>query len=157
VYKILGVLMKKTILFLLLSPVFLFSGVFEHLLNKDQNYLFEHNFRCHSSTCITSEKNIFDNSIMDDSVKVVKTFLDNKKMVFKIEIELAYHDEKKDAFYNAVLKSAEDKKTIKYNLYDKNDKYGNHSFVNIVDKKREEEYIKFLSDKYYQVMKSYKN
>jgi len=149
--------MKKTIIFLLFFPMFLFSGVFEHLLNKNQNYLFEHNFRCHNQTCITSEKNIFDDKIMDDSVKVVKVFLDNREKVFKIEIELSYHDERKEAFYNAVLASSQNRKKIDYSLHDKNDKYGNHSFINIIDKDRKENYIKFLSDKYYKVMKSYKN
>jgi len=149
--------MKKFLLLLVLYPVFLFSGVFEHLLNKDQNYLFEHNFRCHDKTCITSEKNIFDSEVMDDSVKVVKVFLDNKKKVFKIEIELYYHDEKREAFYNAVKMDSSDTKNIVYLPYDKNDKYGNHSFVSITDKKRRKEYIKFLTSEYYKIMKSYKN
>jgi len=149
--------MKKSFLFLLLFPLFLYSGVFEHLLNKDKNYLFEHNFRCHNATCITSEKNIFDNEIMDDSVKVVKVFLDHEEKVFKIEIELYYHNEKMEAFYNAVLRSSNDTKSIDYLSYHKNDKYGNHSFIDITDKKRKKMYIDYLSDNYFKVMKSYKN
>jgi len=148
--------MKKSFLILLLFPLFLFSGVFEHLLNKDKNYLFEHNFRCRNATCITSEKNIFDNSAMEDSVKVVKVFLDNKEKVFKIEIELYHHDEKKEAFYNAIKKSSNNTKNIQYVSYDKNDKYGNHSFINIIDKKRKHSYIEFLTNDYYDIMKSYK-
>jgi len=149
--------MKKTIFFLLFCPLFLFSGVFEHLLNKDTNYLFQHNFRCGNSTCITSEKNIFDNAILEDSIKVIKVFLDHKKMVFKIEIGLYYHDERKEAFFNAVLKSSNDTKKIEYISYDKNDKYGNHSFIDIIDKNRKKLYMNHLTDNYYDVMKSYKN
>jgi len=148
--------MKKTILFLLFCPLFLFSGVFEHLLNKDQNYLFKHNFRCGNSICITSEKNIFDNAILEDSIKVIKVFLDHKEKVFKIEIELYYHDERREALYTAILKSSNDAKKINYISYSKNDKYGNHSFIDIIDKNRKKSYIKYLTDNYYNVMKSYK-
>jgi len=149
--------MKRVLFFLFFFPLFLFSGVFEHLLNKDINYLFKHNFRCDNSICITREKNIFYNDTMDDLVKVVKVFLDNTNKVFKIEIELYFHDEKKEAFYEAVIKSSDKNKKMDYLSYDKNDKYGNHSFVNIIDKKRRKMYVEFLTEKYYTTMKSYKN
>ena len=149
--------MKKYVLFLYFLPIFLFSGVFEHLLNTDKNYLFEHNFRCHGSICIASEKNIYDNPIMEDAIKVVKTFLDHKEKVFKIEIELLFKNEQKEAFYNALIKSSTDNENIEYKKYELNDKYGNHSFVDITNKKREKEYIDFLTNKYYNIMKSYKN
>ncbi len=149
--------MRKSFLFLLFTPIFLFSGVFEHLLNKDQNYLFEHNFRCGNSICITSEKNIFDNNILENSIKVVRVFLDHQEKVFKIEIELFNHDERKEAFYNAIVKSSKRDGQIDYLSYDKDDKYGNHSFIDIIDKKRKKNYVDFLTNKYYTVMKSYKN
>ncbi len=149
--------MKKFLILLTMYPVFLLSGVFEHLLNKDPNYLFEQNFRCHNSICITSEKNIFDNDTMEDSIKVVKVFLDHLDKVFKIEIELYYHDERREAFFNAIKKSSNDAKNITYISYDKNDKYGNHSFIDIIDKKRKKSYIEYLTNDYYKIMKSYKN
>jgi len=147
---------KKIMIFILLFPVFLFSGVFDHLLNKDQNYLFEHNFRCRNSICITSEKNIFDDDTLEDIVKVVKVVLDNKKAVFKIEVELTYHNERKEAFYKALKQDIDLKNNIEYKLYDTNDKYGNHTFIEITDTKRKKEYIEFLTQKYYKIMKSYK-
>jgi len=149
--------MKKSIFFLLFCPLFLFSGVFEHLLNKNQNYLFEHNFRCGNSICITSEKNIFDNDVLENSIKVVRVFLDHQEKVFKIEIELFNHDERKEAFYNAIVKSSKRDGQIDYLSYDKDDKYGNHSFIDIIDKKRKQSYVDFLTNKYYTIMKSYKN
>jgi len=149
--------MKKIILFLLVFPVFLFSGIFEHLLNKNQNYLFEHNFRCRNSVCITSEKNIFDNTTIEEMIKVVKVFLDDKNMVFKIEIELNYNNEKKEAFYNALTKDLDKNSNMQYGMYSKNDKYGNHSFIDITDKKRKAAYIESLTQGYYKIIKSYKN
>ncbi len=149
--------MKKTVFGLVFFPIFLFSGVFEHLLDKDKNYLFEHNFRCHSSKCITSEKNIFDNESMDNSVKVIRTFLDHKQKVFKIEIELSIYNEEKDSFYNAIIKNADTSGNITYKAYEIDDKYGNHPFISIIDIKKQEKYIKFLTSEYDKVMKSYKN
>jgi len=149
--------MKKIILIFIFYPIFLFSGVFEHLLNQDTKYLFQHNFRCHNSICITSEKNIFDNVVMDNSVKVVKTFLDHEKKVFKIEIELAIFGEKKEAFFDAVKKSGDSTGKIDYKSYLLNDKYGNHPIIDITYKKRRKNYIKHLSEIYFKTMKSYQN
>jgi hypothetical protein len=149
--------MKKVALILVLYPIFLFSGVFEHLLNKDINYLFEHNFRCHSNICITSEKNIFDNDVMDSSVKVIKAFIDHEKRVFKIEIELSMVGEEREAFFDAIKRSADKNSTLEYKSYLLNDKYGNHPLIDIVDPNRREKYIMNLSDEYYKTMKSYKN
>lgn len=148
--------MKKLILFLICCPIFLFSGVFEHLIAKDKNYLFEHNFRCKNQICITSEKNIFDNSVMDNSVKIIKTFLDNNDKVFKIEIELSLEKEEREAFYNAVLKSSDTKADVTYSAYTLNDKYGNHLFIDITHSKMKKAYISHMSDIYYQAMQSYK-
>lgn len=149
--------MNKTIIFLIFSPVFLFSGVFEHLLYQDKDYLFKHNFRCHNSKCITSEKNIFDNDNMDNSVKVIKTFLDHTEKVFKIEIELSIDNEQKEAFYNAIINNSDKDKNIEYKAYILNDKYGNHPFIDITDIKKKEKYIDYLTNQYDKVMKSYKN
>ncbi|WP_024955882.1 hypothetical protein [Sulfurospirillum arcachonense] len=149
--------MKKIILFLLCYPIFLFSGVFEHLINKDKTYLFEHNFRCNNSICISSEKNIFDNAVMDHSVKVIKTFLDHNDKVFKIEIELSIYNEKREAFYDAILRTASKKERFKYSSYMVNDKYGNHPFIDIIDTTMEKKYISHLSDIFYKTMTSYKN
>ena len=149
--------MKRTVLGLVFFPIFLFSGVFEHLLDKDKNYLFEHNFRCHSSKCITSEKNIFNNETMDNSVKVIKTFLDHKQKVFKIEIELSIYNEEKKSFYNALVKNAGRNKNIIYKEYEIDDKYGNHPFISIIDIKKRKKYIEFLTSQYDKIMKSYKN
>lgn len=149
--------MKKLVCILMFYPMFLFSGVFEHLLDKDTKYLFQHNFRCHNSICITSEKNIFDNDIMDDSVKVVKTFLDHEEKVFKIEIELSIFGAKSEAFFNALKKSSDNSGKIEYQSYVLNDKYGNHPIIDITYKKRKNNYVKYLSNMYYETMKSYKN
>lgn len=148
--------MKKFVLILLLFTTISFAGVFEHLLNKDKNYLFEHNFRCNDNICITSEKNIFDNYIMDTSVKVIKTFLDHEDKVFKVEIELSILGEKREAFYDAIIKTSDKSGKITYKSYIVNDKYGNHPFIDITDKQRRKKYIKHLSDIYYNTMKSYK-
>ena len=149
--------MKKIILILMFYPIFLFSGVFEHLLNQDTKYLFKHNFRCHNSICITSEKNIFDNEIMDSSVKIVKTFLDHEEKVFKIEIELSIFGEKSEAFFIALKKGANSSGKIEYKSYILNDKYGNHPIINIIYRKRKNNYIKYLSNMYYKTMESYTN
>jgi hypothetical protein len=151
-----GVNLKKIFIFLMFYPIFLFSGVFEHLLDKDKNYLFKHNFRCNESICITSEKNIFDNEIMDKSVKVIRVFLDHNSRVFKIEIELSVYLEKREAFYIAMQKSAIKTGSLEYSSYVVNDKYGNHSLIDIVDKKMRKNYIKHLTETYYNTMKSYK-
>ena len=149
--------MKKIIFFLLFFPIFLFSGVFEYLLNKDKEYLFEHNFRCHNSKCIASEKNVFNDKLIDNSVKIIKTFLDHREKVYKIEIELSIYNEKKEAFYNALLQSSDKDMQIEYKTYVINDKYGNHHFIDIIDKKKQANYIKILTAKYYDIMKSNKN
>jgi len=148
---------KKIIFFLLFFPIFLFSGVFEHLLNKDKNYLFEHNFRCHNSKCITSEKNVFDDKLIDNSVKIIKTYLDHRGKVYRIEIELSIYNEQKEAFYDALLQSSDKSGQIEYKTYVINDKYGNHHFIDIINKKKQKNYIKFLTSQYYDIMKSYKN
>ncbi len=149
--------MKKIVIVLMFYPIFLFSGVFEHLLNQDKPYLFKHNFRCHDNICITSEKNIFDNIIMDNSVKVVKTFLDHEKKVFKIEIELSLPGEKSEAFFDALKRSADSSGKIEYKSYMLNDKYGNHPIIDITYRKRKNAYIKYLSKMYYDTMIGYKN
>jgi len=149
--------MKKFMVILIFYPIFLFSGVFEHLIDKDTKYLFQHNFRCHNGICITSEKNIFDNEIMDNSVKVVKTFIDHEEKVFKIEIELSIVAEKSEAFFDAIKKSADNSGKLDYKLHLFNDKYGNHILIDIISKKRKDDYIQHLSKIYYKTMKSYKN
>lgn len=148
--------MKKLIYIFLLLCTVSYGGVFEHLINKDKNYLFKHNFRCNNGICITSEKNIFDNYIMDTSVKVIKAFLDHEDKVFKVEIELSLHNEKKEAFYDAIIKTSDKSGKITYKSYTINDKYGNHPFIDIVNKQRRKKYIRHLSDIYYNTMKSYK-
>ena len=77
--------------------------------------------------------------------------------VFKIEIELSIHDERKVAFYNALVKASTQNDEIIYKSYVINDKYGIHPFIDIIDKKRRQEYIDHMSNIYYKTMKSYKN
>lgn len=149
--------MKKIVILALFYPIFLFSGVFEHLLNKDINYLFEQNFRCRDSICITSEKNIFDNDLMDSSIKVIRAFLDHEKKVFKIEIELSISGLQREAFFDAIMRNTDKNKNLEYKSYEINDKYGNHPIIDIINKKRKENYKMNLSDQYYKTMKSYKN
>ena len=146
--------MKKIVILSLFYPIFLFSGVFEHLLNKDINYLFEQNFRCRANVCITSEKNIFDNEMMDSSVKVIRTFLDHEQKVYKIEIELSITGLQREAFFDAITRDKNEK--LEYKSYETNDKYGNHPIVDIINKQRRENYKMNLSDQYYKTMKSYK-
>lgn len=149
--------MKKILFMIIYCPILLFSGVFEHLIDKDTTYLFEHNFRCNNNICITSEKNIFDNHVMDASVKVIKAFIDHEEKVYKIEIELSITGEKSDAFFNAIQMNAEKNGKISYKAYTLNDKYGNHPIIDIISIKRKDNYIKHLSEIYSTTMKSYKN
>jgi hypothetical protein len=149
--------MKKSFLvFFLFLPIFLFAGVFEHLLNQDIQYLFKHQFRCLNGICISPEKNVYDNEIMDKSIKVIKAFLDHEEKVFKLEIELNIYEEEKDAFYESMLKLADKSGHIVYDLKTLNDKYGNHSIIYLTDKIRKKNYTTYLSDKYYRIMKKYK-
>lgn len=149
--------MKKFILLLIVFPIYLFSGVFEHLLNQDLDYLHKHNFRCNKSTCITRENNVFDNEIMDNSVKIVKAFLDHKKKVFKIHVELLIFEEESEAFYSAIIKTSNRSGLISYAHKEVNDKYANHSFIEIIDNQREKVYMDYLKDMYLKAMQSYKN
>lgn len=149
--------MKMLLVLFILYPVFLFSGVFEHLMGKDINYLFEHRFQCSHSICLSQQNDIFDNDVMDDSIKVVKAFLDHEEKVFKIELELTLEEEKKDAFYNAIVLSKNEYDNAIYSLETINDKYGNHNIVTILDKERTANYKKFLTSEYYNAMKSYTN
>lgn len=149
--------MKKLFLILFLLHLSLFGGVFEHLLNKDIDYLFAHNFRCHDNVCISPEKNIFNQDEINTAIKFIKAIIDNEKKVFKIEIELTLQHEAKDAFYEAVLNlSDKDNKNITYHVENLNDKYGNHTIIVIIDTLRSKKYMDFLTEKYTSLMKQYK-
>ena len=147
--------MKKLLVLFIIYPVFLFSGIFEHLLGKDINYLFEHRFQCSHSICVSQEENIFDDNLMNDSIRVVKSFLDHEGKVFKIKLELTLNDEKKDAFYEAIVLSSNKPSEIDYSLETINDKYGNHNIVTITDIARKDSYKKYLIERYYKIMKKY--
>jgi hypothetical protein len=148
--------MKKIIPLYCAIPIFLFGGVFEHLLNKDQNYLFKHNFRCHENICISPEKNIFDQKKINHATKLITVFLDHEKKVYKIEIELYVKDIEKNAFYSAVVQLAPKEKLISYSLEERDDKYGNHSLIIIIDVQREKKYMNFLTQEYKEIMNQYK-
>ncbi|WP_458701195.1 hypothetical protein ACKGJI_03590 [Sulfurospirillum sp. 1307] len=148
--------MKKILLILLFFVTLSYAGIFEHLLSQDKNYLFKHNFRCNDNICIASEKNIYDDKIMDTSVKVVKVFLDHEGKVFKIEIELSIFNEKHEAFFNAIIKSSQKDDKITYKYYTLNDKYGVHPFIDIIDNRRRKLYIEHLTNIYYDTMQGYK-
>lgn len=148
--------MQKKLIFLVFCPIFLFSGVFEHLLDKNMNYLFENHFTCLKGICQSKEKNIFDNNMMDDSIQIIKTFLDQDDKVFKIEIELTIRNEQKNGFYQALLDTAVVDKNIEYSLVETNDKYGNHTVINIIQKNRQKKYIKYYRDMYLKTIKNYK-
>lgn len=147
---------KKIFVFLTFFPLFLFGGVFEHLLGKDVQYLFQHQFRCHDGTCISPEKNIFDNDTIESSVKFVKAFLDHEERVFKVEVELNLFEEDKEAFYNAIIQVSDKSGKISYDLQSTYDKYGNHSIIYLIDKERKKSYMNHLTKQYAQAMKSYK-
>lgn len=147
--------MKKLIFILIFFPAFLFSGIFEHLLNKDTQYLLKHNFKCSKNICSISKNKIFNNKIMDDSVKVVKTFLDHEKKVYKIEVELSIFEEKSEAFFDALKKNGHSSGKVEYKSYMLSDKYGSHPIVDITYRKRRNDYIKHLSKIYYETMKNY--
>jgi len=148
--------MRKILIFLLIYPIFLFSGIFEHLLDKDKNYLQENHFTCLYGICQTKEKNIFDNSLIDDSIKIVRTHLDQNDKVFKVEIDLLLKDERKDGFYQAIIDSNKKNENISYELETINDKYGNHTKITLTSKKRKNNYIRYFRDKYLDAMKKYK-
>jgi len=148
--------MKKNLIFLLFCPIFLFSGIFEHLLDKDKIYIQENHFTCSHQICQTTENNIYDNDIMDDSIKIIKAYLDQNSIVYKLEIELLFQDEKKDGFYQAILDNSGKNNNIGYSLDTINDKYGNHTKVTIISKDRKNTYIKYFRDKYLNAMKKYK-
>ncbi len=148
--------MKKIIFIVLLISTFSCANMFEDLLGKNKNYLFKHNFRCNDGICITSEKNVFNNKALEDSIKVVKVFLDNKDNVFKVELELKIYNEQREAFFNAILKSSSKSRKIKYKSYIVNDKYGNHPFIDITDLQRRKRYINYMSEIFYNNIKNYK-
>jgi|GEM_PF-6694397 len=149
--------MKKSFLILLLLNISLFAGAFEHLINKDIDYLFSHNFRCHDNVCISPEKNIFNQDEINTAVKFIKATIDNEKKVFKIEIELTLQHEEKAAFYQAVLNLANpDNKNIIYTEKNRSDKYGNHASIVIIDTIRRQKYMDYLTQKYTSLMKKYK-
>lgn len=149
--------MKKLFLMLFLLHISLFGGVFEHLFNKDIDYLFAHNFRCHDNVCISPEKNIFNQDEINTAIKFIKVVIDNEKKVFKIEIELNLQHEEKDAFYQSVLNlSDKNNKNITYHVENLNDKYGNHTIIVIIDTLRSKKYMDFLTKKYTSLMKQYK-
>lgn len=141
---------------LLIFPIMIFANIFEDLLEKDKDYLLDHHFTCAGTVCQTNEKNIYDNALLDDAIKVVLAYLDHQNRVFKIELVMYLQDEAKNAFYEAITEIANKDRDIQYELETIMDKYGNHTKVIITDKIKKRVLVDFYKKQYISILKQYK-